>query len=100
MSIFDVFFTDDTGVDVHELYGKAQKYLAWATDSECQKFLERLDVEAARPLKIGEQTALVEGAVRANTLREVASWLRQGIKSAQSDITDCERELRDVRTER
>jgi len=95
MGLLDRFFKSDLG-DAAERHGEAQRFLSWADSEETKLFLDRLDREAGKDIDITRTEAMIASSVRANTLREVARWLRDDIASAQHDLRETEEELRDA----
>ena len=95
MSLLDRFFRPDAG-DVAERHGEASRFLGWASTAETVRFLDRLEKEAGKNIDITDATKMIASSVRANTLREVAGWLRGDIKHAQEDLRATEEELRNV----
>jgi hypothetical protein len=95
VGILDRFFTPDRS-NAAERHGEASKFLEWAQMDETAAFLDKIDNEAARNIDITDHEKMIASSVRANTLREVAGWLRGDIKAARQDLRDTEMELRDA----
>ena len=95
MGLLDHFFKPDTS-DAAERHGEAAKFLQWAQAQETLDFLEKIDKEASAHIDITDHEKMIASSVRANTLREVAGWLRGDIKTAQNDLRETEMELRDA----
>ena len=93
MGILERFFQRDDS-DLSERHGEAQRFLGWARSEECSRFLEKLDHEAGKNIDITDTQKMIASSVRANTLREVARWLRDDIRRAEVDLRSTEQELR------
>lgn len=66
-----------------DLLNQANEILDFANTAYFGKFMEWLDREAGKPLKIGDHMDLIQSAVRANTLREIRSALARRVSSAR-----------------
>ncbi len=66
-----------------ELLNKANEILDFAATAYFAKFMEWLDREAAKPLKVGDHMDMIQSAVRANTLREIRSALARRVSDAR-----------------
>jgi hypothetical protein len=66
------FFRDEDAVADDATYAVAREAVDWVSQPYHEKFCKWLDDEASKPFQIGQdQMALIQAAVRANTLREV-----------------------------
>lgn len=83
---------DDEPVVSQERYASARTFLSWSEDEHFKKLLEWLDEEACKPLPLTD-AGMVQGAVRANTLREVADHLRRDVRHARNDARAYENEV-------
>lgn len=92
MSLLDMLMgTDDKAGVTPERHGEARSFLEWSRSEHFVKLMGWLDREAARPLPLTD-AGMVQGAVRSNTLREVAERLRRDIEMARADATAFEDE--------
>jgi len=67
-----------------DILNKANELLDFAATTYYQKFLEYLDKESSRPLKVGDHMDMIQSAVRANTLREIRDTLVRRVSNARS----------------
>lgn len=94
---FASFFVDEGKTDLVKNYGEAKEFVEWAHRPPGLRLIAWLEAEASRPFKIGEQSAMIESAVRANTFREIVNRIRRDAKVAEADMRQYEMELRDAR---
>ena len=62
--------------------------LEFANTSYFPKLLVWLEKEAARPLKIGDHSQMIQSAVRANTLREIRDTLVKRVEFARAAMSE------------
>lgn len=67
-----------------DLLNRANELLDFGNTAYYAKFLEWLDREASRPLKVGDHMDMIQSAVRANTLREIRSTLVRRVSDARA----------------
>jgi len=90
------FFRNEDEVADEVAYTTAREAIDWMSQSYHEKFVKWLDDEASRPFQIGtDQMALIQAAVRVNTLREVRRHLDR-IRAAASAALQGAREDADV----
>lgn len=89
MSGFSRFFrtdpTDEDGLKPEEIT-EAEELCAWAALPYFQKYLNHLDKEASKPAVISDHVAMIQSAVRSNTLRAEKEYLTVHVKRAQNAL--------------
>jgi hypothetical protein len=75
-----------------EILNQANELLDFSSTVYYSKFLEYLDKESSRPLKVGDHMDMIQSAVRANTLREIRDTLVRRVANARSAAMQTEDE--------
>ncbi len=93
MSVSEFFsglFANDE--DVEDDVGAARAHAGELVLAErtpfVERFMEYLQEEADRPVKIGDQMSMVESAVRANTFKEIRAKLKRDFRQAREIIEE------------
>lgn len=67
-----------------EMLNQANELIDFASTSYYAKFVDWLDREAGKPLKVGDHMDMIQSAVRANTLREIRATLVSRVSRARA----------------
>jgi len=70
-----------------ELLNSANELLDFSATPYYAKFIEWLEREANRPMKVGDHMVMIQSAVRANTLKEIRDTLVRRVSNARSAAT-------------
>ena len=66
----------------------ANELLDFAATSYYRKFIDWLENESFRPLKVGDPNIMLQSAVRANTLREIRATLVSRVAHARAAASE------------
>jgi hypothetical protein len=81
------FFRNEDDAEENLAYANAREAVDWVSQPYHEKFVKWLDDEASRPFQIGtDQMALIQAAVRVNTLREVRRHIERISVSASAAL--------------
>jgi len=87
MLSFSRFFAspqvEELDVDA-EVLNQANELLDFSSTTYFTKFMDYLDREASKPLKVGDHMDMIQSAVRSNTLREIRTTMLRRVSNARS----------------
>ena len=87
MDRFRHFFQDKEEVEYEAHVERCREVLDWTGQAYHKQFLSWLDEQAGKPYEVSENhMAMVQAAVRANTLREVRQYLSRLERGASDAV--------------